>query len=57
MMKQDHTIPNQGDDLKDLESNLETVDAADAPDVAEEIARRLGTALDDIDGANRSTVP
>ena len=56
-MTQDQNVPTQGDDLDDLESNLETIDAADAPEAAEEIARRLGTALDEIDGGNRSAAP
>ncbi len=51
-MTQDST-PQQEDPaalLDALEAELERTDAADAPETAEEIAGRLGEALDDIDG-------
>lgn len=37
-------------DLDALELELEQSDPADAPEVAEEIARRLGASLDGVDG-------
>jgi hypothetical protein len=42
------------DDLDDLERQLEDVDAAEAPDTAEHVARLLGQTLDDIDGGSGS---
>ena len=36
--------------LDDLETQLESADAADAPETAEEIAQLLGSALDDVEG-------
>lgn len=56
-MTHDQNVPPQADDLDELETKLESIDAADAPEVAEEIARRLGNALDDIDGTDRSGAP
>ena len=56
-MTQDQNVPKQEDDLDDLESKLESMDAADAPEAAEELARRLGRSLDEIDVTNRSTAP
>ena len=56
-MTQDEKDPAQQADLDELESKLESIDAADAPAAAEEIAQRLGSALDDIDGTNRSAAP
>ena len=56
-MTNDQGDSNQGKSLDDLEAELETVDAAEASEIAEQIARLLGTALDDIDGGNRSAAP
>ncbi|MEN8235021.1 MAG: hypothetical protein ABFR89_08900 [Actinomycetota bacterium] len=42
-------------DLETLEKELEEVDAAEAPDTAEEIARRLGDALDGVDPGEKGT--
>ncbi|MGB9359626.1 MAG: hypothetical protein WCC01_13830 [Acidimicrobiia bacterium] len=56
-MTQDQNVPAQPDDLDELEAKLESIDAADAPAAAEEIAARLGGALDDIDGTDRSVTP
>lgn len=39
--------------LDELESRLEADDAADAPATAEEIARRLGDSLDEVEGGRR----
>lgn len=35
--------------IDDLTSELQDADPADAPEVAEELARRLGAQLDDVD--------
>ena len=56
-MTYDQNVPPQPDDLDELESKLESIDAADAPAAAEEIAERLGSALADIDGTDRSVAP
>lgn len=56
-MTNDQADPNQGQILDGLEAELGTIDAAEAPETAEEIAQMLGAALDDIDGANRSVAP
>lgn len=45
------------DDLDTLEWDLEQSEPADAPEKAEEIARRLGSTLDDVDGGARSSTP
>jgi hypothetical protein len=56
-MTHDQSVPAQPDNLDELESKLESMDAADAPPAAEEIAERLGSALDTIDGTDRSVAP
>ena len=56
-MTNDQGDPHQGKSLDDLEAELETVDATEASEIAEQIARVLGTALDGIDGGNRSVAP
>lgn len=56
-MTQEEKDPAQAADLDELESKLDSIDAADAPAAAEEVAQRLGSALDDIDGTDRSTAP
>ena len=56
-MTNDMADPSQSPSLDELEADLETIDAAEAPETAEQIARLLGTALDDIDGGNRSVAP
>ncbi len=43
-------VPEPTDDLDSLEAELEQSEPADAPEKAEEIARRLGSALDNVDG-------
>ena len=55
-MTQDEQNPAHDpvDDLDTLEGELEEADAADAPQVAEKIARRLGDSLDGIEGGSRS---
>ncbi|MFV9672072.1 MAG: hypothetical protein ACNYZH_02505 [Acidimicrobiia bacterium] len=50
-------VPEPTDDLDTLEWNLEQSEPADAPEKAEEIARRLGSALDAVDGGARSSTP
>lgn len=42
--------PEPADDLDALEAELEVSEPAEAPEKAEEIARRLGNALDNVDG-------
>ena len=42
--------PEPADDLDALEADLEASEPAEAPEKAEEIARRLGNALDDVEG-------
>ncbi|HZJ48687.1 MAG TPA: hypothetical protein VFD97_06610 [Acidimicrobiia bacterium] len=58
-MTQDPRQPAiEADDALDaFETKLDEVDAAEAPETAEEIARRLGDALDHIDGGSRSVTP
>ncbi len=43
-------VPDPNDDLDILEADLERSEPAEAPEKAEEIARLLGSALDDVDG-------
>ncbi len=59
LMTQDPTPqPDDPGALLDvLEGELDQADAADAPDTAEEIAGRLGDALDQIDGGSGSESP
>ncbi len=45
------------DDLDQLEADLEQSEPAEAPEKAEEIARRLGNALDNVDGGAGSSTP
>lgn len=45
------------EDLDELEAKLERTDAADAPETAEQAARLLGNALDDIDGGSGDGTP
>jgi hypothetical protein len=48
--KPDHQGADSAEVLDDLEAQLESADAADAPETAEEIAQLLGSALDDVEG-------
>lgn len=50
-------VPEPPDDLDTLEWDLEQSEPADAPEKAEEIARRLGNALDAVDGGAWSGTP
>lgn len=50
-------VPEPPDDLDTLEWDLEQSEPADAPEKAEEIARRLGRALDAVDGGAWSGTP
>ena len=43
-------VPEPTDDLDTLEADLQQSEPAEAPEKAEEIARRLGNALDGVDG-------
>jgi len=45
------------DDLDQLEADLEQSEPAEASEKAEEIARRLGNALDNVDGGAGSSTP
>lgn len=45
------------EDLDDLEAKLVHTDATDAPETAEQVARLLGSALDDIDGGSGGGTP
>ncbi len=45
------------DDLDTLETELEQSEPAEAPEKAEEIARQLGNALDNVDGGAGSSGP
>ena len=45
------------DDLDKLETELEQSKPAEAPEKAEEIARQLGNALDNVDGGAGSSGP
>jgi hypothetical protein len=45
------------DDLDTLETELEQSEPAEAPEKAEEIARQLGSALDNVDGGAGSSRP
>ena len=51
------TVPEPTDDLDTLEADLEQSEPAEAPEKAEEIARRLGNALDNVDGGAGSGTP
>jgi len=51
------TVPEPTDDLDSLEADLEQSEPAEAPEKAEEIARRLGNALDNVDGGAGSGTP
>lgn len=48
--KPDEQGAGPAEELDELETELEAVDAADAPESAEEIAQLLGSALDDVEG-------
>ncbi|MEA2023509.1 MAG: hypothetical protein U9N79_04360 [Actinomycetota bacterium] len=50
-------VAEPGADLDALEAELEQSEPAEAPEKAEEIARRLGSALDDVDGGSGSVTP
>jgi hypothetical protein len=45
------------DDLDTLEADLQQSEPAEAPEKAEEIARRLGNALDNVEGGAGSGTP
>jgi hypothetical protein len=45
------------DDLDALEADLQQSEPAEAPEKAEEIARRLGNALDNVEGGAGSGTP
>lgn len=47
--------PDPIDDLDVLEADLEQSEPAEAPEKAEEIARLLGNALDNVDGGAESS--
>ena len=51
------SIPDPIDDLDQLEADLQQSEPAEAPEKAEEIARLLGSALDDVDGGAGSVTP
>jgi hypothetical protein len=50
-------VPEPKSDLDMLEVGLEQSEPAEAPEKAEEIARRLGSALDNVDGGAGSGTP
>jgi hypothetical protein len=50
-----HPADDPADDLDALEARLDGADAADAPETAEEIARRLGESLERIEGGSGSS--
>ncbi|MEA2009599.1 MAG: hypothetical protein U9N78_02735 [Actinomycetota bacterium] len=51
------SMPGPNEDLDSLETDLQQSEPAEAPEKAEEIARRLGDALDDVDGGAGSGTP
>jgi len=51
------SMPESADDLDTLEADLQQSEPAEAPEKAEEIARQLGDALDNIDGGAGSGTP
>ena len=51
------SMPDPVDDLDQLEADLEQSEPAEAPEKAEEIARRLGNALDNVVGGAGSSTP
>jgi hypothetical protein len=55
--KPDEQVGAVAEDLDALESKLQAADAADAPEAAEQVARLLGSALDDIQGARGAANP
>ena len=51
------SMPDPVDDLDQLEADLQESEPAEAPEKAEAIARRLGNALDNVDGGAGSSTP
>lgn len=50
-------VSESADELDTLEWDLAQAEPSEAPKKAEEIARRLGSALDDVDGGAGSSTP
>ena len=55
--KPDEPGAGRVEDLDELEAKLGAVNAADAPETAEQVAQLLGSALDDIQGGRGSGPP
>ncbi len=51
------SVPDPIADLDALEAELQQSEPAEAPEKAEEIARLLGNALDNVDGGAGSVTP
>ena len=51
------STPEPANELDRLEAELRQSEPAEAPEKAEEIARRLGNALDNVDGGAGSSTP
>jgi hypothetical protein len=51
------SVPDPIADLDPLEAELQQSEPAEAPEKAEEIARLLGNALDNVDGGAGSVTP
>jgi len=51
------STPEEANELGQLEAELQQSEPAEAPEKAEEIARRLGNALDNVDGGAGSSTP
>lgn len=55
--KPDQQGADSAEVLDDLEAQLESADAADAPETAEEMAQLLGSALEEIEGGRAGGRP
>jgi len=51
------STPEPANELDRIEAELQRSEPAEAPEKAEEIARRLGNALDNVDGGAGSSTP
>jgi len=51
------STPEPANELDRIEAELQQSEPAEAPEKAEEIARRLGNALDNVDGGAGSSAP
>ena len=57
MQNPNEPVPDPTGDIDALAAELEHTEPAEAPEKAEEIARLLGNALDNVDGGTGSVAP